>query len=208
MEAAMTAPTVRAPTSPTPHVASAPTPSAQLRAHAARPTPLTEARSRFGAILQRAASTTLRDTLEPRGGVKPMFAQRVPNGRHDDAHAAATPERRPAKRHDRGEPDPCEPLAAFRLPPQVLQAPSGAVAPPPAPRNEVARLAEQLVTRLRVGRSREGASVELRLALSGRELDVRLVETAHGLELHADGDDTLCEAIARELVARGLPLAT
>jgi hypothetical protein len=29
----------------------------------------------------------------------------------------------------------------------------------------------------------------------------------HGLEVHADGDDALRDAITRELRARGLPLA-
>jgi hypothetical protein len=123
-----------------------------------------------------------------------------------------TPDEVPRKkRSERLEPvalarDAAE-LPAHRLLPQALQPPPSLVAPHALARPELQRVAEQLVTRLRVGRSREGASVELQLTLGGRELDVRLLETMHGLEVHADGDDALRDAITRELRARGLPLA-
>lgn len=98
-------------------------------------------------------------------------------------------------------------LAPFRLLPTVLTAPIAPTSAPSMARVELARAAEQLVTRLRVGRTREGALVELRLALGGRELDLRLVETPHGIELHTnDADDGLRRALASELAARGLAI--
>lgn len=77
---------------------------------------------------------------------------------------------------------------------------------PQPPRVDVARLAGEVLTRLRVGRAREGAVVELRVRLSGRgELDVRVVESARGLELQADGaDEPLRRALRDELARRGL----
>lgn len=105
------------------------------------------------------------------------------------------------------EPD----LQTFRPPPSVL-APPGAFAavvvssrPPPIPRADLARLAEQLVTRLRVGRSRDGAVVELRLAVAGRDVEVRLRERDGEIEVELEGaDDRLRAALNAELSARGV----
>jgi hypothetical protein len=142
----------------------------------------------------------------------PIEGSPTRRGPTERAHADRTrsePPRKEARRAADARGDELDPtgLEAFRPLPRVLQPPPMPVAPAPVPRQDLGRLAEQLVTRMRVGRSREGASVELRLALGDRELDVRLVETVHGLELHTDGDDAMRDAIARELLARGLPLS-
>lgn len=107
-------------------------------------------------------------------------------------------EREPALDREVGE------LAAFRPLPSVLQPPPTPLEPPTAARAELARAAaEQLVTRLRVGRTREGALVELRVRVGGRELDVRLAESANGVTLHTD-DDALRSALVQELGRRGV----
>ncbi|MBX7195394.1 MAG: hypothetical protein K1X94_25285 [Sandaracinaceae bacterium] len=96
-------------------------------------------------------------------------------------------------------------LQPFRPSPAILLPPPEQTVPRARP--ELARLAEQLVTRLRVGRAREGALVELRLSLGAQEVDVRLVEGARGIVLETDAEPGLRAAIERELAARGLSLA-
>lgn len=203
----MTTPTVRAPQAAT----TTPTttrPSAWTALPPpARPEPsrLT-ARARFAAALAGPPRPGEAATAAPaRPEPKPTTAKRPPARTEPEAATSKAP-RRPEARHEAVERDPSE-LAAFRVLPSVLQPPAP-VAPPPTARTDVARLAEQLVTRLRVGRTREGAMVELRLSLGDRELDVRLLETPHGLTLQLEGDDALHGAIQRELLARGLPLST
>jgi len=172
-------------------------------------TALTAARGRagqsppaFGALLERgrrpAAAASCPSLPAPKRSERPSGheAQRKEAGWHE-----RSPRALPAREAD---PD----LVPFRPLPAVI-APTPSPVSPPAARTDVPRLAEQLVTRLRVGRAREGAVVELRLSLAERgELDVRLVEAAHGIELHVEGaDESLERALHRELERRGVCLA-
>ena len=202
----MTATPVRAPaTHAPPQAHTLPPPAARERAHA-----------RFAAALDRD-----RTPGRPRSPATPCVSktdQTTPGstvtttgrGPHRQVPPREESAAKGARRVDpprEAEREPSE-LLAFRPLPQILQPPPMTIVTPPAPRGDLGRLADQLVTRLRVGRSREGAAVELRLALGDRELDVRLVETPHGLELHTSADDALRDAMTRELTARGLTLAT
>ncbi len=91
--------------------------------------------------------------------------------------------------------------------PSILSPPPAPLAPahaPPPP--EVLLAIERLVSRLRVGRSREGALVELRVTLGGREVDVRLTETHEGIVLVTD-EPALARRLGGELARRGIALA-
>jgi hypothetical protein len=161
------------------------------------PTP----RDRFASLLaERKASSSTATDAPPRSTFAPKPAQR-PAGARDGEANVSRPIRAPREKVlDR---DPAD-LAPFRLLPAVLSPPPAPVASQPAVRNDISRLAEQLVTRLRVGRGKEGAIVELRLSVGDRSLDVRLVETARGIELQTDAEPSMRQALARELAGRGL----
>jgi hypothetical protein len=64
----------------------------------------------------------------------------------------------------------------------------------------------EALTRLRVGRTRDGALVQIRLELPGRStLDVEVLESIDGVEVDAgDASPILRAALARELARRGL----
>jgi hypothetical protein len=224
MHVSMTTPS-RPSTATTARSTPTPSPGPDARAHAG--TLRGEAHARFVAALARdrparassaferpakqtsATPTPTEDSPTRRGPTRRGPTERGPTERAHADRTRSEPPRKEARRAADARGDELDPtgLEAFRPLPRVLQPPPMPVAPAPVPRQDLGRLAEQLVTRMRVGRSREGASVELRLALGDRELDVRLVETVHGLELHTDGDDAMRDAIARELLARGLPLS-
>jgi hypothetical protein len=96
--------------------------------------------------------------------------------------------------------DPSWGLAPFRPVPAVLVPPSLAPAtasPPPLP---------PCLVRLRVGRSRDGELVQLRVrAPDGRELDVEVRASPRGVEVHAEGASDAWKAhLARTLAARGV----
>ncbi|MBN8617109.1 MAG: hypothetical protein J0L92_41405 [Deltaproteobacteria bacterium] len=160
-----------------------------------------EPRDRFAALLaERKASLAAPMDVAPRSGPAPKPAQRSGCTR-DPEQNVSRPIRAPREKvSDR---DPAD-LAPFRPLPAVLSPPPMPVASQVTIRADVSRLAEQLVTRLRVGRAKEGAVVELRLSVGDRELDVRLVETVRGIELQTDADPSMRQALSRELAARGL----
>lgn len=175
-------------------------------------------RERFAAVLARQHDPSRRGAAAPTHRTGPVHGP-VPTSPaahgpmatdRGGSKARPSPERELVSRPIRSprekviERDPTD-LAPFR-PLPVLTPPQVPVSPPVAHRADLARIAEQVVTRLRVGRSREGALVELRLAVGERAVDLRLVETSHGIELHTDADEPMRRALARELAARGLAI--
>ena len=138
--------------------------------------------------------------VAPRSSPAPKPGQRPACTRDPEANVS-----RPIRpsREKVSDSDPVD-LVPFRPLPSVLTPPPVPVASQATVRTDVSRLAEQLVTRLRVGRAKEGAVVELRLSVGDRELDVRLLETARGIELSTDADPSMRQALSRELAARGL----
>lgn len=95
-------------------------------------------------------------------------------------------------------------LAPFRPLPTILG--PGAAPTRPTPSALAPSPWSELVTRLRVGRTREGALVQIRLELPGRgRLDVEIVDAVDGVEIRAeDASPKLREALTRELARRGL----
>lgn len=139
------------------------------------------------------------------------LGERSPAG----ARLAATPGRRnapederpvfvpPRAARDTRRDLPVEPweLAPFRPAPSVLAPPTLGPAPPVVPPPMPACL-----VRLRVGRSRDGEVVQLRVRTpEGRELDVDVVASPRGIEVRAEGASAAWKArLARTLAARGV----
>lgn len=118
----------------------------------------------------------------------------------------ARPLREP--RLDTARDDPWREELALHLRPSILVPPAPPVSPVASPLPpELWRAVEQLVSRLRVGRSREGAIVELRVTLEGREVDVSLLEVSEGIVLRT-GDPDLDGRLERELAQRGVAVHT
>ncbi|GAB4198812.1 MAG: hypothetical protein OHK0013_08370 [Sandaracinaceae bacterium] len=124
--------------------------------------------------------------------------------REPDARVGPAPARRPRLARAETTPEATGEMPAlvpFRPLPAVLVAPPAPVLQPPGP-----TVSPSPLLRLRVGRSREGEIVQLRLrAPDGSELDVEVIASSRGVVIHAgDASPAWRARLARALDARGV----